>query len=66
MNRAFWNGLEKRANEVATLREAATKALSHGKTFSKGVLIGAGGVGAAVGLHHMAQTPSVRPLQQGY
>jgi hypothetical protein len=63
MTRPFWNGFEKRASTLEALKGAGRVA----KTFSKGALVGAGLVGAGVGLHHAAGIPSVRPLpQQGY
>lgn len=67
---AFWSGFEKYgsapASALSRLRQSATKAISHGKTFGKGTLVGAGAVGTAVGLHHLASSPTAQPLQQGY
>jgi hypothetical protein len=59
MTGSFWNGFEKRASAVTEgVKAFGRKA----RLFSQGALTGAAAVGAGVGLHHAAQTPTMQPV----
>jgi hypothetical protein len=62
--RSFWDGFEKQAATVAGMREGATEALSHAKTFTKGALTGAALTGLGLAAVKAGKTPTETPLQQ--